>query len=159
MSLVRVIPIIFCSRAEPPEPGNLAELLLRQRVKRGVGRNPEVAGERQFKPDPETIPAVGDDHRLRAARRRRDVPGKLGDLLGRCFHEAADVTPAGKMLADRADHDNPHALIFVQCLEHEPQLVALRHRDDVERWAVENDVGALAHLVDFDLETVEPGKP
>ena len=61
------------------------------------------------------------------------------------------------MLADRAHHDDAHARIFIQRLEHQPQLVALRHRDDVERWPVENDVGALTPLVDFDLKAVELG--
>ena len=59
------------------------------------------------------------------------------------------------MLADRAQHDDAHARILVERLEHEAKLVALRHRDDVERRPVEDDVGALARGVDLDAEAVE----
>ena len=41
----------------------------------------------------------------------------------------------------------------------QPQLVALRHRNDVVGRPVEDDVGALMRLVDLDLETVELGEP
>ncbi|MNJ78471.1 hypothetical protein D3C77_762340 [compost metagenome] len=37
------------------------------------------------------------------------------------------------------------------------QLVALAHGDDVQRRAVEDDVGALAGRVDLDPEAVERG--
>ena len=43
-------------------------------------------------------------------------------------------------------------------LEHQPKLVALRHRDDVERRPVEDDVGALARGIDLDAEAVERGE-
>ena len=158
MSLVRVMPTIFCSRAEPPEPGNLAEPLLGQRVEAGLRDDAEVAGERQLEADAEAEAAVGGDHRLGAARRRRDVPGELGDRLGRRLHEALDVAAAGKMLADRAQHDDAHARVLVERLEHQAKLVALRHRDDVERRPVEDDVGALARRVDLDAEAVERGE-
>ena len=63
------------------------------------------------------------------------------------------------MLADGPDHDDAHARILVQRLEHQPQLIALRHRHDIEGRPVEDDIGALMRLVDFDLEAVELGKP
>ena len=37
------------------------------------------------------------------------------------------------MLADRAQHDHPHALVLVQRLEHQAELVALRHFEVIER--------------------------
>ena len=59
------------------------------------------------------------------------------------------------MLADRAQHDDAHALILVERFEHQTQLVALRHRDDVEGRTVEHDIGALAGGIDFDAKAVE----
>ena len=107
------------------------------------------------KPTPKQKPRFADDHRLRAARRRRDVPGELRDRLRRRLHEALDVAAGGEMLADRAHHDDAHARILVERLEHEAKLVALRHRHDVERRPVEDHVGALARRVDLDAEAVE----
>ena len=63
------------------------------------------------------------------------------------------------MLADRAHDDDAHARVLVQRLEHQTKLVAFRHRDDVERRPVEDDIGALTRLVDLDLEAVELGEP
>ena len=57
--------------------GDLAELLLGQRVERGLGGDAEVAGQRELEADAEAVAAVGGDHRLAAARRRGDVPGEL----------------------------------------------------------------------------------
>src|SRR5579863_1730684 len=62
---------------------DLAEPLLRQGVKAGLRDEAEVAGERNLEADAEAVAAIGDDHRLGAARRRGDVPIKLGDVLGR----------------------------------------------------------------------------
>lgn len=62
-------------------------------------------------------------------------------MLRRCLHEALDVAPAGEVFADRAQHDHANAVIFIERLEHQPQLVALRHLDYVQRWAIEDDVG------------------
>ena len=59
------------------------------------------------------------------------------------------------MLTHRAHHDDAHALVLVQRLEHEAQLVALRHGDDVEGRAVQDDVGALFGFVDLDAEPVQ----
>ena len=59
------------------------------------------------------------------------------------------------MLADCAQHDHAHRRIFIERLEHEAQLVALRHGDDVERRAIEDHVGALARGVDLDAKAVE----
>ena len=62
------------------------------------------------------------------------------------------------MLALGAQHDDPHARVLVERLEGPAQFVALRHRDDVHRRAVEHDVGALAGGVDRDAESVEIGQ-
>ena len=59
------------------------------------------------------------------------------------------------MLADGAQHDDPHAGVLIQAFEHQAKLVALLHRHHVERWPVEDDVGALAGFVDLDAEAVE----
>ena len=59
------------------------------------------------------------------------------------------------MLADGAQHDDAHARILVERLEHQAQLIALPHLDDVERRPVEHDVGALARGVDLDAKAVE----
>jgi hypothetical protein len=63
------------------------------------------------------------------------------------------------MLAIRAQHDDAHAAVGIGRLEGDPQLLALRHRDDVERRPVEDDVDALARCVDLDPEAVEPVGP
>ena len=63
------------------------------------------------------------------------------------------------MLADGAQHDDPYPRILVDRFEHEAQLVALRHLDDVERRPVEDHVGALALVVDLDPEAVEAREP
>src|SRR5262249_18838615 len=59
------------------------------------------------------------------------------------------------MFPDRTQHNHAHAVIFIESLEHHPQLVALRHFDDVERRAVEHDVGALLLGIQFHAEAVE----
>ena len=149
------MPTIFCRRAEPPEPGIWPSFLFRQRVEAGFRNDAEIAGQRDFETDAEAVAAIGDDHRLRATRWGRDVPGELGNMLGRGFHEAFDVAAAGKMLANGAQHDHADMLVLVERLEHEPQLVALRHLDHVERRAVKDDIRALLSGVQFNLEAVE----
>jgi hypothetical protein len=62
------------------------------------------------------------------------------------------------MLARRAHDNDTRPRILVDRLEHETKLVALRHRDDVERRPVENDIGPLARFVDLDAEAVERRK-
>ena len=62
------------------------------------------------------------------------------------------------MLADGAQYDHPHPFILLQRLEQEPQLVALRHGNDVEGRAVQDHVGALARGIDVHAEAVERGK-
>src|SRR5581483_8928653 len=138
--------------------GNLPELLLRQRVLAGLRDNAEVAGEGDLEADAEAVAAIGDDHRFRAASRRGDVPGELGDMLGRGFHEAFDVAAAREVLADRAQHDDAHAGVLVERLENQAQLVALRHLDHIERGAVEDDVRALLALVELHGKAVERRK-
>jgi hypothetical protein len=63
------------------------------------------------------------------------------------------------MLADGTQHDDPHLRLFVKRFEHQAQLVALRHFDDVERGPVEDDVGTLALAIDLDPEAVEAREP
>jgi hypothetical protein len=63
------------------------------------------------------------------------------------------------MLADCPQHDDADAHVLVQRLEHEAQLVALGHLDDVERGPVEDHVSAFARCIDLDAEAVERGKP
>ena len=77
MSLVRVMPTIFCNRARSARSRDLSELLLRELVLRGLRRNPEITGKRELEADTETVTTVGDDHGLGAARRRSDIPGEL----------------------------------------------------------------------------------
>jgi hypothetical protein len=59
------------------------------------------------------------------------------------------------MLASGPQHDDADAGIGVERLEHRAQLFALGHRDDVERWPVEDHVGALPLGVQLQAETVE----
>ena len=59
------------------------------------------------------------------------------------------------MLAFGPQHDDAHATILVERLEGLPQLVALRHGDDVHRRSRQHDVGALARGIDLDAESVE----
>src|SRR5438309_2116768 len=76
-------------------------------------------------------------------------------MLGRGLEEPLDVAAAGEMLADRAQHDDAYPLIFIERLEHQAQLIALRHLDHVERRTMQHDIGALLLAVEFDLEAVE----
>jgi len=76
-------------------------------------------------------------------------------MLGSRVEEAANDAAGGEVLADRAQHDDTNAGILIQGLEHEPQLVTLRHGDGVERRPVENDIGALALRGNLDTETVK----
>ena len=134
---------------------NLSELLLRQRIECGLRRDPKVAGQRQFEPDAEAIAAIGGYHRLGAARRRGDIPGQLRHVLGRGFHKTSDIAAAGEMLADRSHHNDPDPRILVEGFEHQPKLIALRHRYDVVGRPVENDIGTFVGFVDFHLKAVE----
>jgi hypothetical protein len=59
------------------------------------------------------------------------------------------------MLAGRPQHDDPYACIVVERLEHQPQLVALGHRNDVERRPVQDHVAALAHRIDVHTKAVQ----
>src|SRR4029453_19283705 len=93
--------------------GDLAELLLGQRVKEGLRDNAEVPGTRYLETDAQGVAGVSGDDRLAAARRRGNVPGQLGDMLGRGFEESANEAAGRKVLADRAQHDNADAWILV----------------------------------------------
>jgi hypothetical protein len=76
-------------------------------------------------------------------------------MLGGGFQKATDVAAAGEMLAGGAQHDDPHLRLLVDGFEHESQLVALQHFDDVERLPVEDDIGALVLAIDLDPESVK----
>jgi hypothetical protein len=79
-------------------------------------------------------------------------------MLGRRFHEAPDVSSAGKMLADGADHDDANPLVLVERLENQTELIALRHRNDIVGGTIEDDIRAFMRLVDFDAKSVEFGE-
>src|SRR5580700_5630239 len=76
-------------------------------------------------------------------------------MLGRGCEKARDIAAGGKMLAGRPQHDHAHACIFVERFEDQTKLVALPHFDDIERRAVENNVGAFAGRIDLDAKAVE----
>ena len=159
MSLVRVMPTIFCRRAEPPEPGIWPSFCSGSAYCAGLRDDAEVAGERDLEADAEAIAAVGGDHRLGAAGRRGDVPGELGDVLGARLHEALDVAARGEMLARRRDSTMTRTRrILVEGLEHQPELVALRHRDDVEGGRSSTMSARSRCGVDLDAEAVEIGE-
>jgi hypothetical protein len=52
-------------------------------------------------------------------------------MFGRGLEKAADFTAARKMLARRPQYDNAYSRIGVERLKRDPQLLALRQRDDV----------------------------
>src|ERR1051326_2821915 len=76
-------------------------------------------------------------------------------MLWRGRQKSGDVAAGRKMLADRAQHDDAHALVLAERFEHGAQLVALRHFDDVERRPIEHHVGALARGVGLEAKAVE----
>ena len=59
------------------------------------------------------------------------------------------------MLSLRAQNNHTHPIIFVEPFEDAAQLVALTHGNDIERRAVEDNVGALPRRIDFDAKAVE----
>ena len=79
-------------------------------------------------------------------------------MLGRGIEKPADLAAARKMLADRAQHDDPHAIVGVGRFEGDAQLLALVHRDDVERRPIEDDVEPLPRRIDLDAKPVEPAR-
>src|SRR5262245_33380494 len=76
-------------------------------------------------------------------------------MFRRCFHESLDVASAGEVFADSSQYNYADAVMFIKGLEYKPQLVALRHFDHVERWAIEDDVGTLLVRIQFHAEAVE----
>ncbi len=147
ISLVRVMPTIFCRRAEPPEPGICPSFCSGRAQKPGLGYDAEshrraTARSRRRRQNPRLAAITGFEQRAGAAM----FQASLETALRRCLHEALDVAAGRKMLADRAQHDDAHPRILVEMLEHHPQLVALRHRHHVQRRPVEDDVGPLARL-------------
>src|SRR5439155_26210380 len=77
-------------------------------------------------------------------------------MLRRGIEKALDLAAARKMLAVRAQHDDPHATVRIGGLERDAQLIALVHRDDVERRPVEDEIDAFARGIDLDPKAVEP---
>jgi hypothetical protein len=136
----------------------LTKPLLRQRIEARFRDQAKVAGERELESHAEAVPPIGGNHRLGTACRRGNVPGEAGDLLGCRLQEALDVAPAGEMLPGCPQYDDANARIIVQSFEHEPELIALRHRYDVEWRPVEDDVGAFARRVDLDAKAVKRRK-
>ncbi|MNF41831.1 hypothetical protein D3C84_228690 [compost metagenome] len=134
---------------------DLPQVLLRQGVARGLRRNAEIAGQGQFETDAEGVTTVGNDHRFFATCRCRDVPGQLRNVFRRRFEEALDVATAGEVFTHRAQHDDAHVLVCIEGFEDQAQLIALPHGNDVQRRPVEDDVGALAGHIDFNLEAIE----
>ena len=59
------------------------------------------------------------------------------------------------MFAFGAQDDDAHTVVEIEGLENEAELVALGHRDDVERGAGEDDVGALTVGVDVYAKAIE----
>ena len=94
MSLVRVMPTIFCSRAEPPEPGIWPSFCSGSAYRQVSETMRKSQASEISKPTPKHVAAIGGDHRLRAARGGGDVPGELRDVLGRSLEEALDVAAA-----------------------------------------------------------------
>src|ERR1700759_3365969 len=79
-------------------------------------------------------------------------------MLRRRLHEAADISAARKMLAERTNHDDPDARVLVEGFERRPELIALRHRHDIVLRPVEDDVRALVRFLDLDEEAIQFGQ-
>ena len=114
----------------------MAKLLLRQRVEAGFRDDPEIAGQRDLEADAEAVAAIGGDHRLAAARGAAMFQASLETCSGEASRKPLMLPPLEKCSPDGAQHDHAHAFVLVERLEDEPQLIALRHRDDVERRTV-----------------------
>jgi len=76
-------------------------------------------------------------------------------VLGECFEKAADLAAAREMLAHCPEHDHAHPRISVEDLEGYPQLLALGHRNHIQRPPVEDDVAALVRWVDLDAKPID----
>ena len=76
-------------------------------------------------------------------------------MLGGRFEKAADLATAREMLAHCSEHDDAHSRIGVEDLEDYPQLLALGHRNHIQRRPIEHDVAALVRRVDLDAKPVE----
>ena len=135
--------------------GDHADALLREPDDGGLGHDPEVARERQLEGDPEAVAADGRDDRLAAALRRGHVAGQLGDVLRAPLEEPRDLAAAREVLPLRPEDHDPHVRVPVQLLEHQADLLALRHPHDVEGRAGEHHVRPLALRVDLHPEAVQ----
>ena len=76
-------------------------------------------------------------------------------MLGECFEKAVDFAAAREILAHCPEHDHAHPRISVEDLEGYPQLLALGHRNHIQRRPIEHDVAALVRRVDLDAKPVE----
>ena len=74
------------------------------------------------------------------------------------LEEALDIAAGRKVLTLAGDDDDTHAVIFIECLEDEAELIAGSHRDHVVGRPCEDDVRALAGFIELDMEAVELGK-
>ena len=148
------MPIIFCSLADPPEPGICPSLCSGKRIQACLGSHAEIAGQRQLETGPEAITAISRDHRFAASCRCADVPRQIGNLFRRRGEESGNVSAAGEMLTFGAQHNDPDTAILIKLLESAPQLIPLRHADDVERRTIENDIRSLQRRIDDDVESV-----
>ena len=97
-----------------------------------VGRDAEVAGERELEADAEGVALQLRDHRLRAALRRGDVPVQARELLRARLEEAGDVAAGGERPAGAGDDDEAHGLVGAELAEHLVELGARAERHAVE---------------------------
>jgi hypothetical protein len=116
------MPTIFCSRAEPPDPGICPNFCSGSAYCPVVETQPEIAGEQQLEPDAEAVAASSGDHRLFAPRWRRNIPRQPRDMLRRRLHEALDVAARGKVLARCAQHDHADPVVHIQLFEGRAEL-------------------------------------
>ena len=132
MSFARPSPTSRASRCVPPEPGIIPIVASGSAICTSVGRDAEVARERELEPDPEDVALEPCDHRLRAALRRGDVLRELRDHPRRARQEPRDVAAGGELAARAGQHHEPHRLVPVELGEDGGELVARGHRDAVE---------------------------
>src|SRR5690606_22621216 len=119
---------------------NLAQFLLRQRIQCRFRGNPEIACQGDFKTYAEAITTVRRNDRLATTHGCSNIPRQLRHMFRAGFEKAFDIPPAGKVLADGPQDDYANTIILVESLENQTQLVSLRHGDDIELSAIQNDV-------------------
>src|SRR5690606_33676774 len=132
--------------------------LLRQGISRCFSHDTEIASQRNFEANTKAIALVHSNNRLGATRWCCDIPCELGHMLGAGFKKALDVATTGKMLALCSQHNHTHIIVFIQRLKYQTQLVTLRHRNDVEWWTSQHDIGTLLLYVNLDTEAIQIGQ-